>query len=322
MRRRSGARTYDPNGGKEQADLDAREVGVDGRNDDVPVELGANTDAHDAKVHQKEGPQSPVEEHVRKVLEGPVLHVVDATELPVMHDGILTLEGLGGLGQPLHQAGPLPHLARGQGLVRKPPEQGDSNDEADNTVEEEHPPETLETTGPVHHLEAGGDEADDGGGQLRGGVVHADPLAGARGRVEEGQVEGHAGPHAGDDRTKKEPQEPVTWLARGPRKYRRREFDILGAPRVLNGGEAGPDDASGHDDPGHPRAGTNPAHDEVARKVKDDVRDVEQGECQGDIARRHAEHGDQVVADVLVHGLGDADVGADGGAEEVEKPES
>lgn len=99
----------------------------------------------------------------------------------------------------------------------------------------------------------------------------------------------------------------------GGRRGSQGEVDVLGAPRVLHGGEARPDNASGHDDPGHPRAGTNPAHDEVAREVKDDVRDVEQREGQGDVARRHAEHGDQVVADILVHSLGDADVGADGG---------
>lgn len=152
---------------------------------------------------------------MREVLEGPVLHVVDATELLIMHDGVLALEGLGGLGQPLHEAGPHPHLAGGQGLVGEPPEQCDADDESDEAVEQEHPPETLEAAGPVHHLEAGGDEADDGGGQLRGGVVHADPLASARRRVEEGQVEGHAGPHAGDDGAEEEAQEPVTWLAWG-----------------------------------------------------------------------------------------------------------
>lgn len=66
---------------------------------------------------------------------------------------------------------------------------------------------------------------------------------------------------------------------------------------------------------------TQPRHDQVGREVEDDVADVEQGQAGGDLVRREMQHRAQVVVDVRVHGLGQADVGPDGGAEEVEHPE-
>lgn len=61
----------------------------------------------------------------------------------------------------------------------------------------------------VHLLEAGGDEADDGGGDLGGGEVLADALADAGGWVEEREVVGHSGPEAGFDDAEEEAEEAI-----------------------------------------------------------------------------------------------------------------
>lgn len=59
-----GKEVHDPDGRKQQADLDAGVRRVDGGDDDVAVELGADTDAHDAKVHQHQRPETPVDQDI------------------------------------------------------------------------------------------------------------------------------------------------------------------------------------------------------------------------------------------------------------------
>ena len=220
-----------------------------------------------------------------------------------MNDGIFTSESLGGRGKPFHDTGALPRLAGRQGLVGEPPEEQETDDDSHEAVEEEHPPETRETSDAVHELEAGRDEADDSGRDLSGGEVHADPFAGSRGRVEGCEVEGHAGPHSGDDGAEEESKEFCT-------------------PGFLDGGEARPDNTCCDDNPGHPRAGTDPGHDQVTWEIKNDIGDVEQRKCLGHIAWGHAEDRDEVVADVLVHGLRDTNVGTNGTTEKVKNPKS
>ena len=62
----------------------------------------------------------------------------------------------------------------------------------------------------VHFLEASRDQSDDCSRDLRSSEVHADTLAGPRGRVEERKVVCHAGPHACDDDSEKETKETVS----------------------------------------------------------------------------------------------------------------
>ena len=62
-------------------------------------------------------------------------------------------------------------------------------------------------------------------------------------------------------------------------------------------------------------------HDEIRRQVKHHIAHVEQRQTCRDLVRGEVEHGAQVVACVFVHGLREADVRADRGAEEVEDPE-
>lgn len=89
----------------------------------------------------------------------------------------------------------------------------------------------------------------------------------------------------------------------------------------MDGGEASSYYADSKDDPSHPDSGAKPAHDEVRRAIKDDVRYIEEGEGGGDIVRRQSQHGDQVVSDICIHCLCQANVRADGRAEEVQDPE-
>lgn len=293
---------YHPDGCKEQADLHAGERRVDGGDDDAAVELGADADADDAKVHAHQGPQPPVHEDMSQVLEVPGPGVVDAAKIVVVNDGVVAGQGLGASGKPLGQRASGPRLAGRQGPVGQPPEQGDTEHDAEHAVDKKHPAEADQAAEAVHLLEAGRHEAHDGGRDLGGGEVHGNALAGAGRRVEQRQVVGHAGPHAGRDDAEEEAQQ-------------------LDAPGGLGGGEAGADDADGGDDAGHPHAGAQTAHDEVGRKVEEDVGHVEEGEGRRRVAGCEAEDRHEVVLDVLVHGLGDADVGADGRAEEVEDPE-
>ena len=96
---------------------------------------------------------------------------------------------------------------------------------------------------------------------------------------------------------------------------------ILQAPCVLDGRKTDANHPDGKDYARHPHPGAQPAHDKIGRTVEDDVGDIEQRQRRGDVSRGEAQDRDQVMVDVGVHGLRQADIGADGGAEEVQDPE-
>ncbi|MBA7579699.1 hypothetical protein ES708_21575 [subsurface metagenome] len=121
-------------------------------------------------------------------------------------------------------------------------------------------------------------------------------------RVEHGQEQRHAGPHAGLDGAEEQAQHVV-------------------ARRVLHADHRGADDADADDDAREPDGRGELAHGEVRRDFEHDVGDVEEREACGDLVRGEVEAGSQVVAFLRVHGLREADVGAHGGAQEVEEPE-
>lgn len=294
--------THNPDRREEQADSHAAVIRVDGRDDDTPIQLRANANAHHAKVHHDQRPQPPVNQHQAQVPPGPRPRVVHALQLAVMHQRILSGQRLRRRRKEAHDAARHALLARRQRPVGQPPQQADAQDDGEGAVHEEHPLEADEAGAAVHLLEAGADEPDDGGGDLGGGEVVADALASAARRVEEGEVVGHAGPHAGNDGAEQETQE-------------------LEAPGGAHGGEAHADEADGGDDARHPHARREARHEQVGGAVEDDVGDVEEGQRSGGIARGQVQDLHEVVALGGVHGLGEADVGADGGAEEVEDPE-
>lgn len=228
--------------------------------------------------------------------------MVHSPEIVVVHHSVLPCEGLRGCGKELHQAFRLTLLSRRKRPVGKPPEQREAQNDSQCAIDEEHPLKPDQSSKPVHLLEASTDKTDHSGGDLGGAEVITNPLAGAARGVEQSQVVAHAGPHAGDDDAEQEAQQ-------------------LHGPGGAHGGEAHAYEADGEDDAGHPDTGAEPAHDEVGGAVEDDIRDVEQGQGGGGVARCQVQDRHEVMALGDVHGLGEPDVGADGGAEEVEDPE-
>lgn len=65
---------------------------------------------------------------------------------------------------------------------------------------------------------------------------------------------------------------------------------------------------------------TESRHDQIRRQIKHHIAHVEQRETGRDLVRCRIQHSAQVVSGIFVHGLREADVGADCGAEEVEDP--
>jgi hypothetical protein len=55
----------------QQANVDARKVGVDGCDDQTAVILESDADADDAKVHNDEGPDTPIDKDFAEIAEGP-----------------------------------------------------------------------------------------------------------------------------------------------------------------------------------------------------------------------------------------------------------
>jgi hypothetical protein len=240
---------------------------------------------------------------VEEVLGSPGTRVVDTAKVVVVDDGILALEDLRGRRQPLEDASPRSSLARRKRTIREPPEKDETQDNCDKTVDEEHPSETDKTTTAVHKLEARRHKANHGGRDLSGSKVHADSLSGSRRRIEESEVESHAGPHACNDSSEQESKK-------------------LDAPGILDSSEAGTDDASSEDNTGHPETGAELAHDQVGGEVEDDIGDIEQSESSRSILRSQPKHSHEVMTFILVHGLSNSNVGSDGRTEEVEDPKS
>ncbi|KAJ0164131.1 hypothetical protein CTA2_1679 [Colletotrichum tanaceti] len=312
--------THNPDGCEEQADLDAGCRGHNGTNDDGAVKLSTNADADDSKVHEGQRPKTPVDQDSDEVPEGPGPRMVDPTKVMVVNDGVLARKGFRCGWKPLQPGRPLTLLSRRKGAVGKPPEQAETKDDGDEAVDEEHPAETYEATKAIHELEAGRYETHDGSRKLGSRKVHADSLAGPRRRVEQGQIVGHSRPHACNDNAKQEPKQSggavvlVETNERGAN-------DILDTPGTLYSSEAGANDASGDDDSSHPDPGAQLGHDQVRGTVEDDIGDVEKSQRGRRIACRQPENRHQVMTLRRVHGLGDADIGPDGRAEEIQCPE-
>lgn len=85
----------------------------------------------------------------------------------------------------------------------------------------------------------------------------------------------------------------------------------------MHGSKARADNTGGEDDAGHPNARAELAHDQVGRKVEDDIGHVKESQCGRDVSGAQSEDCDEIMVLVNVHGLSNTDVGANGGAEEV-----
>lgn len=190
---------YNPDRSKEQAHVNVAQRRVRRLDDHGAVVLGAVAHAHDAKVHDQQRPQSPVQHDAAQVAQRPRRLVVDAPQIVVMDLCVAARQRGGTLWQPsqifLSRRNRLP---RWSWPVREPPEQGDAEQNGDDAVHQEHPLEPDQTAGAVHLLEPGRNQADHGGRDLGSGEVLPDALPHSRRRVEQRQIVCHPGPHAGD----------------------------------------------------------------------------------------------------------------------------
>lgn len=131
--------TYHPNRRKQQANRDAAEVRVDGSNDDAPIQLRANTNTHDSKVHEHQGPHTPVNQDIPQILHVPRSGVIHPLEILIMNQGVLARQRLGARRQPPQILVSDPLLARSQRPVRQPEKQNNAQHDAQQPIDEEHP---------------------------------------------------------------------------------------------------------------------------------------------------------------------------------------
>lgn len=156
--------TYHPNRREQQANRDAAEVRVDGSNDDAPIQLRANTNTHDSKVHEHQGPHTPVNQDIPQILHVPRSGVIYPLEILIMNQGVLARQRLGARRQPTQILMSDPLLARSQRPVRQPEKQSNAQHDAQQPIDEEHPLKTRQSPYAVHLLEPGRHQADHGRG--------------------------------------------------------------------------------------------------------------------------------------------------------------
>ena len=135
--------------------------------------------------------------------------MVDAPQVVVVDLCVPACEGGRAAREPLEILGTRGLGAGSQGPVGKPPEEDDADSNGDDAVDEEHPLEADEAALAVHFLEACRHQAHDSGGDLSRSEVLADAFARPRGRVEEGEIIGHSGPHAGNEDAQQKTEETV-----------------------------------------------------------------------------------------------------------------
>ena len=114
--------TYNPNGRRQQTQLNARQIRVDAPNNDSRIRLRAVTHANHPKVHDDEWVDPPVDDDVPKILHRPQLATVHPRQVLVMDTCVFALQGRSAFWQPLHPATSLANFAWGQGSVGEPPE--------------------------------------------------------------------------------------------------------------------------------------------------------------------------------------------------------
>ena len=148
--------TYDPNRSSQQTQINTTEVGVDGLDDQVGVQLHSDAHTNNTKVHDQQGPQSPVQEHSEEIPHRPGSRVIHPLHIMVMDHRILTLQRGLTVRNPAHQRIPLRALfTRWSWTIRKPPEKYEAQGDGDHTVDEEHPLKADKALGAIHLLEAG-----------------------------------------------------------------------------------------------------------------------------------------------------------------------
>lgn len=96
---------------------------------------------------------------------------------------------------------------------------------------------------------------------------------------------------------------------------------LLQAPCCFHRSHTGADDTDTNDYPTHPDTWTKSGHGQIRGAIEEHIADIEQGQARGDLFRCEMKDLAEVVALSLVHGLGEADIGAYGRAYEVQHPE-
>ncbi len=99
-------------------------------------------------------------------------------------------------------------------------------------------------------------------------------------------------------------------------------LNVLEAPCSFHPRHANADDTDSHNDPAHPYVRTELGHDEVGGEIEDDIADIEQSQAGRHLLRSDVEDRGQIMVVGLIHCLGKPDVGTNGGAEEIQSPES
>jgi hypothetical protein len=148
------ALTYKPDGRREQTELNASQFRVDASNDDSRICLCSVAHSNDSKVHDHQGVESPVGDDVPQIFHVPRAAVVDSRQILVVNPRIFACQSWLGLGQKLEPTTSIANFARWKRPIRKPEKERDTDEEANDTVEQEHPLKSDKATHAVHLLKA------------------------------------------------------------------------------------------------------------------------------------------------------------------------
>lgn len=157
---------YNPDRSKKQTNFNATSTGPDGANDDRAVELCADTNTNYAKVHECQRPEPPVQKNKSEVFQAPGSSVVDASEVVIVDDCILSSQSFRARREPPEDAALLPGLARRKRPVRQPPNEYHTKGHADQAVYQKHPAKAFKPGSAVHELKPSRDKTYDGSRDL------------------------------------------------------------------------------------------------------------------------------------------------------------
>lgn len=114
--------TYHPDRSEQETELYARKLGVGALNNHSAVVLHADSDTNHAKVHDHQRPDSPIDDDLEEILEGPDTAMVHPRQVFIMNSGILPGQSRSALRDPPAPTISISHFPWRQWSIWKPPQ--------------------------------------------------------------------------------------------------------------------------------------------------------------------------------------------------------
>ena len=97
--------TCNPNRSRQQTQRNITQSRINSLDNQVRIQLHANPNTHNTKVHNQQRIQSPIQKHREQIPQRPCRRVIHALQVMVVHDGVSAFQRRRGSRHPAHDPG-------------------------------------------------------------------------------------------------------------------------------------------------------------------------------------------------------------------------